>query len=218
MKWKDKINQFYKGLIYSAVVVVGVYIVFQIAASTSPFFSNRFIFQLFDVGHEANVPTYYSVLLYFFLAVFAFIIGLFEKEKGNKISPWIFTMFLFFFLGLDELASLHEQLTYHTQKLLNTSGFLAFAWTIPYLILLAILSIFYVPFIWRLKYGKFIFLGAGVFILGAVGFEMVGSYFYDTIVFHSTQYMLASSVEEILEISGLLIALYAFKEELFLRI
>lgn len=217
MNWKDKINQFYKNLFYGGAVVVGVYIIFQLVAISSPFFANRFIFQLFDVGHEANVPTYFSVLLFFLLAILSWLIGVFEKKEGRSILPWIFTMGLFLFLGLDELASLHEQLTYHTQKLLNTSGFLAFAWTVPYLVALVILSIFYIPFIWKLKNGKIIFLGAFIFVLGAIGFEMIGSYFYDTQGVTSAGFIIFSSIEEILELAGLMIAIYAMKEELFSR-
>jgi hypothetical protein len=218
INWRENLTQFYKYLVITGAVFVGVYLVFQIVAIGSPFFANRFVFQLFDVGHEANVPTYFSVLLFFILAILSWLIGVFEKGAGKNILPWVFTMILFLFLGLDELASLHEQLTYHTQKLLNTSGFLAFAWTIPYLIALAILSIFYIPFIWKLKYGKIIFLGAFIFILGAVGFEMVGSYFYDTQGVTSAGFIISSSIEEILEISGLLVAIYALKEELLLRV
>jgi hypothetical protein len=218
MNWEKHLSRFYKYLVCAGGLFVGVYIAFQLAVIKSPFFVNRFIFQFFDVGHEANLPTYFSVLLFFLLAVVSWVIGVLEKEKGNAVAPWIFTMVLFLFLGLDELAQVHEQLTYHTRALLGTGGFLAFAWTIPYLILVGVLAIYYIPFIWKLQNRNLIFLSAIVFISGAVGMEMIGSYFYDTVGVSHPGYIIASSIEEILEISGLLIALCAFKRELVSRL
>ncbi len=217
MNWEKYLSGFYKYLIWTGALLVGVHIVFQLVAIKYPLFVNKFIFQFFHVGLEANLPTYYSVLLFILLGVIAWTIGALEREKGNSIIPWIFTMILFLFLGLDELAQIHEQLTEPIKIFLNTGGFLAFAWVIPYMILFGILAIYYLPFIMRLRNKRMIILSVIVFISGAVGMEMVGSYFYDTLGQSHLYYIIASSVEEILEISGLLIALYAFKKELVSR-
>lgn len=212
--FKKYIHTTYKALAIFGAAIVGIYILFRLIALQFPFFENRWIFQFFDVGLEANMPTYFSVLIFLIMGIVAWIIGGIEKSQGNRAWPWIGTTILLLFLGLDELGEVHEQLTWHTQQLLDVSGFLAFAWVIPYLIIVALLSIFYIPFLWKLKYRAWFFWGAIVFITGAAGVEMIGAYFYDTQGVMSAGFIIASSIEEIMEIAGLLIALGGFIREM----
>lgn len=215
--WEKYIDQGYKALAIFGAFIVGVYIMFQLITLRFPFFENRWIFQFFDVGLEANMPTYFSVLIFLIMGIIAWGIGGLEKIKGGKVWPWIFTALLLLFLGLDELGEVHEQLTWHTQQLIDVGGFLAFAWVIPYLILVAILAIFYLPFLWKLKYHAWFIWGAIIFITGAAGVEMIGAYYYDTHGVTSAGFIIASSIEEIMEITGLLVALRGFSKEFFYR-
>ncbi|MCD8494786.1 MAG: hypothetical protein LRY46_01545 [Candidatus Pacebacteria bacterium] len=211
--WKKYIDITYRAIAYFGASIIGIYIIFQLIALRSPFFQNRWIFQFFDVGREANVPTYFSVLIFLLMGIAAFVIAGYHQERGMRSWPWVFLGLLLLFLGLDELGQVHEQLTWHTQNLLGTGGFLAFAWIIPYGIIVGAMSLYFIPFLWKLSYGKYLFAGALVFVTGALGVEMIGAYFYDIYGIHHAGFIIASSVEELMEITGLLIALYGFKEQ-----
>jgi hypothetical protein len=211
--WSRIFLKTYKNLVFSAIILILIFIIFQIIKIYLPTFEEKFIFKLFDLGQETNIPTYFSVLLFIILAFISWFIWQEQKKSSRKYGPWLITTFLFLFLGLDELAQIHENLAQTFQALLKTKGFLFFAWTIPYGIVIFFLSIYYLPFIYKLKQRKFIILGAIIFLTGAIIFEMIGSQYYYFGQNNSLNYLLISSIEEILEIAGLLIVLYGLKEE-----
>ncbi len=218
ISWDQKLSTAYNYLLTTGVLVIAIYIIFQVTAFFFPFFSHRFIFQLFDVGHESNIPTYFSVLLFFCLAIMSWIISLFENIDKKTSNLWKFAIPVFLFLGADELASIHEQLTYPTQRLLTTTGLLEFAWVIPYALLILVLAYYYIPLILKLRFRNLILLGAGVFVVGALGFEMLSAYYYASFDVGHVGFIIASSIEEIFEISGLLILVFALKKELLFQI
>jgi hypothetical protein len=103
-----KFSDFFKVLFSLGIFVILSHIVFQIFSFYFPVLKEKYIFKFFDLGAEANLPTYFSVLLFFFLAIFSYFLFFLEKEKKNINKNWIFLTFLFFFLGLDELDQLDE--------------------------------------------------------------------------------------------------------------
>lgn len=218
MFWSNFLNKTYNKLICASVLLVLIFFVFQIINNLLFSFDNTFIFRLFDLGDENNIPTYFSSFLFIILAIISWFIAGLEKEGGKKYYPWIITVFLFIFLGLDEVTQIHEQLTGPFQNILNTSGFLFFAWVIPYGIILILLSIFYIPFVLTLKNKRLLFFGAGIFLFGAIILEMIGSNLYEAGKNMDLIYILISSFEEIFEIIGLLIAIMALKKEMFFKL
>jgi hypothetical protein len=112
--------------------------------------------------------------------------------------------------------SIHERLSTHIHHAFNTSGVLFFAWTIPYSALIVILSLIYLRFLLNLpaKIRNLFFLSFIVFTFGALGVEFLeGShveihgkdYFY---------YLLFVTLEESLEMTGLVIFVYALSSYL----
>ena len=199
-----------RNLFISGALIVFMYVVFQIAALSNPQFGQTFIFKLFNVGAEANVPTFFSTLLFILLSTGSFVLG-----KGKNNIAWNLTSLLFLFLALDEFTQIHEQFTGIFQQLLNADGFLFFAWVIPYGIILILLAIVYIPFLIKLskKTKTYIFLGAGLYVLGAIGFEMIGATLYQPGT-PTGMYILVSGIEETLEIVGLLLALKGVVNEI----
>ena len=124
------------------------------------------------------------------------------------------------FLSLDELTEIHEQLAGPTRELLGVGGFLFFAWVIPYVLTLFLLTIYFVPFILKLsrKTRLLIFFGAGFFLIGAVGFEMIGARLYEAGASTNINYIVVSSLEELFEIAGALAALKGLFNEVSLRV
>lgn len=203
---QKSLNNFIYGLFLTGVCIISIYILFQIIAISNPQFSQTYIFNFFDIGAEVNLPTFFSVLLLVLLSAGTFILGKLHEKKDTFI--WMSFSALLMFLALDEFAQIHEQFTEMFQHLLSADGFLFFAWVIPYGIALIVLSFFYIPFLLKLpkKTKMYLLLGAGIFVLGAIGFEMIGAKLYQPGT-PSGMYIVVSSIEEILEITGLLIAL-----------
>ena len=84
--------------------------------------------------------------------------------------------------------------------------------TIPYLLILGILFLLYFKFLMRLPARtRYLFIASGVlFILGAVGFEIIGNWLTQFAFTKNTlQYRLLYSGEEFLEIMSIIVFIYA---------
>ena len=198
--------------------VVFMYLLFMLIGSFVPGFGDTELYRLFDIGHEMNVPTFFSAFLFLNLAAISLFLGL--KEKGAEVSfkkwlPWVIMGGIFIFLSADEMFEIHERFTYLTQQVINVSGFLSFAWVIPYGILAILLGLLFLPFLKSLPKDSrtLMFKAAAVYLIGVIGFEMIGAKGYEIGGPTNNIFIFASSVEEILEISGLIIALWAFSME-----
>lgn len=69
---------------------------------------------LFDLELESNIPTWFSTLLLFSIALASLIIYDIGKKHKNAISLnsfWLLFSIVFFFLSLDEAMGLHEMIT-----------------------------------------------------------------------------------------------------------
>lgn len=166
---------------------------------------------LFDFNFERNLPTYYSALVILLNGILLLIIAFHTRQKKLKFKPWLGLGVVFVFLSLDEMLSIHEQLWMPTQQLLNTTGFFYFAWYIPYGILLLILLLMYIKFLLNLpKRTLQMFVLAGlVFVLGAIGFEAISGKVSELHGQGNLLYSLWYSIEELFEMIGMLIFLYA---------
>jgi len=222
--WKNNLDNLLVILVFFGVIIIFTYLVFQGIANVNPFFENKWIFQMFDVGHEANVPTFFAVLLFIILSASALVCGIYDKfvhAVKKDWFPWIIVSCVLLFLSLDELAQVHEQLTFHTQYILrDVSGLFYFAWVIPYGILVVLFAAYLIPFFLKLpRYTRnIILLGAGVFILGALGAEMISARFYEIGGAYHPGFIIASSVEETMEIMGQLIAMFGLFREVSRRL
>jgi hypothetical protein len=89
-------------------------------------------------------------------------------------------------------------------------GFLYFAWVIPGILVVALLSIAYLrflghlPLLTRLR----LILSGSIYVAGALGMELVGGYVAD---YHPNQSVMRgalSTIEEFLEMSGIVLLIY----------
>lgn len=166
---------------------------------------------LFTFDDETNIPTFYSSLALFFCAALLSIIAAAHKRNGFSSLPWFGLAAVFLLLSIDEAASVHEKLTIPFRDLLNTSGFLYFAWVIPYGIAAALFCSLYIRFLLRLpKKTMFLFIASGAtYISGAAGFEMISAYRAYSHGVNDLIYSLITTCEEFLEILGIVIFIYS---------
>jgi hypothetical protein len=137
----------------------------------------KIIEYLFNFNFEKNIPTFYSAIAILCSSILLFYIAMMENYRNSKYLHWLVLFIIFFFLSIDEIASIHE----HVSILIKNNNFEATglyyrAWIIPYGIATFIFCIFYLKFLINLQRNiRYLFLLAGaIFIFGALGLEMLG--------------------------------------------
>ena len=171
--------------------------------------------QIFHFNAEGNIPSIYSAAAILFSAFLLWSIGKLENEKAKKRTfYWKLLSLIFIFLAIDELISIHESFSDDSKDLLgNTTagGLLHFAWIVPYALIFGFFALFMMKFLFQLPAAtRNLFITAGiVFVSGAVGMEMIGGRY---VFYHGKeelQYALMITFEEVLEMVGVVIFIYA---------
>ncbi len=172
---------------------------------------SRLIIKLFDFNLEANLPTYFSSLILLCDGILLALIGSRYKALGEKFWHWLGLSAIFVFLALDEMMQIHEQFRAPMEALFNTTGILYFAWFIPYVAVTIIIGIAYFKFMMRLPKSilKLFILAGVLFISGAVGMEAISGMHAEVHGEETLTYALMYSFEELLEMSGALVFMYA---------
>jgi hypothetical protein len=70
-----------------------------------------------------------------------------QRKTKNPYILWIILSIIFLFLSVDNISSIHERLATPTRYLLGTSGFLYYAWVIPYSMALCVFVPLYSKFL-----------------------------------------------------------------------
>ena len=177
----------------------------NIASGRLPRLYSRFYFD-----QEANIPTYFSPILLLMSAVLLAMISGFKKSVGDRWAMhWRVLAILFVLMSLDEAVSLHEMLNKPLQDLVSISGYLTFGWVFIGLIVVAVLGMSYWRFLWSLERPLRIGIMAagGMYVGGTIVMEMIGARLSSDPGFGtaSLSYMMAVTVEESLEMTGIIL-------------
>ncbi len=173
---------------------------------------------LLDLDKERGVGMLFQVLLLLTNAALFYAVAVAHRKSLAPAGPWRFLACVFVFLSLDEFAFVHERLMTVMSTLVSAEGFLTFSWIIPYGIAVAVLAIFIGPRILKLPMlpRKLLLLAATVYLSGALGMEALGGYRMDMIGGEAARpeliYELLTTVEESLEIAGLILSIRALLE------
>ncbi len=165
----------------------------------------------FDFDTEYNVPTLYSSLILAVNSLLFLIITIKHKQTGSDYAAWLGLMLAFLFLSLDEGFKIHEGIfSPIVREALHPSGLLYYAWVIPYGVAVAIFGVIYLPFLLRLpKKTKILFVVSGtIFVLGAIGFEMLGALQDEKYGEENLPYAILYTFEELLEMLGTALLVY----------
>jgi hypothetical protein len=174
--------------------------------------SRDFLKMIFNLDGETNVPSSYSALVILFCSVLMAIIAQTQKLAGNQnFRSWIGLSVVFAYLSIDEFMSIHELLIEPLRNALNTRGVLYYAWVIAGAAFVLIFLILFGKFIFTLpvKTRNLFFLAGTIYVMGALGCELVSGYYAD--YYNSTDiiFVLMTTVEEVLEMLGMIIFTYA---------
>jgi hypothetical protein len=191
---------------------------FAIAGITVQFLRYGFNYRerwitLFNLDREINYPSWYSSFTLLFCGILLSIIAVAKKKEGDRYFPhWKALGLIFVFFSLDEILSLHEILIIDDlRKALNLGGFFYFIWVIPGTIFVLLTAIAYLKFLLHLppKTRELFLLAGSIYVGGALGMEMVSGYYADAVGQRNLIYGLIVSVEEILEMVGVIVFIYA---------
>ena len=177
--------------------------------------------RLFDLDYENNVPTWYQSLTLLFCSI---LLAAIAFEKKIKSSSWFYQWrnlsIIFLFLSLDEMVSIHEMLVQPLKQGLHTSGLLTYAWVIPGAIFVLIVFLKYLKFLLFLpvKTRNLFLLAGTLYVGGAIGLEMVGGYINNLYGSENLMYLAEVIGEEFLEMSGVLVFIYALLSYISLHV
>jgi len=165
----------------------------------------------FDVTEEGNIPTLFSTCLLLINGLLTLMIAYAERSVRGRFLYWLVLGLAFLWMGMDETIMIHEYISDWLHAHLQTTGIFRFAWVIPYGIAVLIFIAFYTRFFLSLPTvtKKWLSISGTVYLLGAVGMEMLGSYRYDGHGFDSV-YNIINGFEELTEMTGAILLIYTF--------
>jgi hypothetical protein len=169
----------------------------------------------FDMGSEANLPTFVSGALLMLAAVLLVMVAKSQRHASRRQHlAWWGLAIGFCLLSVDEVAQVHEGLVGRVvEEMALFQSWPSYAWYLPYLPLLIILAILYLPFLSRLPrptMTRFVVAGA-VFLGGAIGIEFAEGLVSNSVGESANFGVLALSrlVEETAEMTGVVLFIRA---------
>ncbi len=211
MKWKVETNLVRRWLIVNLIVLFTL----NCMALAGRYFVGDTGYEFlgfFNLNAENNLPTFYSSSLIFASSILCSIVGIYRKKSGKKeVAYWLGLSVVLLCLSIDEFAQIHEKLT----KILNVrfqfTGFFAYSWVIPLGFMAGVFGVLYVVrFLPTLpKHVRILmFLSGTIYLLGAVGFEMIGA---KVASMHGGKviYAILFSFEEMFEMGGMSLFFYS---------
>jgi hypothetical protein len=159
----------------------------------------------FDLGQEANVPTMFSTTLLLISALASWVIA--KTRRSQKFFyHWAGLASVFIILAVDETSVLHEKLIKPLREGLGTSGFFHYAWIIVAIPVVIIFFVTYTRFFLSLppNIKRGFAIGFGLYLVGTIGFEGIGGILDEGIYHDSVLSNMATTLEETIEIIGVL--------------
>ena len=173
---------------------------------------DRDLVRLFDLDGEWNIPTAYQGFSLLICSLLIASIGIVKQRVADEFYlHWIVLSVMFFGMAVDEIVQIHEQLNQPLRLVLNAKGALHYAWVIPGSGCVIALGLFYRRFILGLGgRTRRLFIASGIlYVLGAIGVEMIGGGYVDRGGNQTFTYALITNCEELLEMVGILVFMYA---------
>lgn len=172
------------------------------------------VLAVFSLGREQNLPTFFSALLMILATLLlAVIASLAVNGKKPDVSRWVILSGGFLLMAYDELFSVHESLIRPVRSMMGDLDLpiFHFAWVVPGIVLVLVLGLFFAGFLLRLPPAtrRIIVIAATLYLGGAIFVEMIEGAFIVREGPFSMTYAMIVTVEESLEMAGLLVFLYA---------
>ena len=176
---------------------------------------------LFDLDREQNIPTLFSTCLLLFSALLLAARGALSRAANQLAVGWFGLAALFAVLAVDEAWSLHERAVRPVRGMLPDGApvWTHFAWVIPGALFATIVAATYLGFLRRLAptMRNAIVTAACVYLAGALGMELISGAWVAAHGQANLGYALLATLEEGLELAGLVLFVRALLNDLTAR-
>lgn len=169
----------------------------------------------FNYNGENNIPAFFSSIILVIASALLFLI----YHTRSSLNPssrkkyWLMLSIIFLFLAVDENVQIHEEVTKVVRPLLasDLSGFLHWAWVVPYFIAFLAIAAYFMSFVISLPIftRNLIFIAGFLFVFGAVGLELVEGYMFKVYGLNHIYNKLLYCMEEFLEMTGVILFIFA---------
>jgi uncharacterized membrane protein YhdT len=176
--------------------------------------------RLFNLDGENNIPSWYASSALLLCSAFLWLIWQLRQQQADRDARyWMALSLIFLFLSIDEAASIHETLVYHSVLYLlpslDATGYLLYPWVLAGGAFALIVAFSCLRFLFRLPSKtrwRFVLSGL-IYVGGAVGLDLLeGEFEYQHEGREQFPYALLVAVEESLEMLGILLFLYSLYE------
>ena len=115
------------------------------------------------------------------------------------------------FLSMDEALALHEELIGPLRDALGASGIFHFAWVIPGAVVVVLFAAAYLGLLRSLptRMRKLLIIAGAFYLAGGLGAEAADGAYASAFGLDNLAYRLLTDLEELIEMTGLLILIYA---------
>lgn len=166
----------------------------------------------FDMSEEKNLPSWYATVQLALAALLLTAIAVRKRAAGDK--QWVMWAILalgFWFMSLDETATLHEYWAPNTAPFDLSRGIWTYRWVMVAIPLVAFVGLLFSRFVFSLpKRTRNAIIGSGVLYVGsAVGVEMIQALYHSTYRVKDLGYYVINAVEESGEMVAIAIFIYA---------
>jgi hypothetical protein len=178
---------------------------------------HREMMRIANLDEEGGLQAWYQSSTLLLCGVLMFLIALVRRRDGAAyVRHWAILGVVFACLAVDEAAKLHELTISPLQDRLDAGGVLYYTWIVPAALILLVLGASYLGFLRNLApRTRALFLtAAALYIGGAMGFEAVNGLYVDQHGNDTLVYALLTNLEEVLEMTGVLVLLSALMSEL----
>jgi hypothetical protein len=166
-----------------------------------------------NLDSEISVPTWFqSTLLLLSGALTAGIALHSSRASRGYVRHWMVAAVALILMSGDEMLALHEMLIDPVSALLDVGGGLVyFAWIVPGAVVALAFAATYLRFLAHLpQRTRKLFVTAGVlYLMGVLGMEALDGAYASSQGSDTLGYMLLTDLEELFEMAGLLVLVYA---------
>ncbi len=216
---KPKLIVRYLTFIASFLIILGI--VTQVINYTTEHHSLFGLIPFLNLDEELNLSTFFSGLILLFSSLLLAIIY-FQKRKEKDRFYWATLSLGFLYMMFDEMFMIHERYVRPIMhKILEGDDLGIFnlewlTWVIPFGIIVFILGFIFFRFWYNLprKTRMLFFIAAVIFVGGAIGFELIEGIVVYKLGEDNLMVALTCSIQESLEIFGVIIFIKALLDYL----
>lgn len=196
----------------AACVVIAALVLMSVLADLTTSSMESTVWKAASLDSESSLATVYAILQVGTCAAAAFLVSFVLRRRGRPwAGHWFAVGLLLVAVAVEEQVGWHETLSHKLTDAWDTSGLLRFAWVLPGVVVVGLLTVVFLRFVVALPppIRGLVVAAASVYVAGAVGVEMFSGLADDGRVSLSTAWVALTTLEETLELLGVALMGYA---------